>query len=288
MRRLFLFWLAVLPFMTGCGEAYVVINTKYPSGLVDQQTLDLLIGEEKQTVLLALGLPRTALVSKTSSYFLYGDIAPGHELGLAGGVLPFGYGSTGFASVICILLEFDEESVFRRYQIAQHIRGKSEISCVSDCGLSFFTLNELESFMKKDVEVDAFKMKLYLEREKVLQEKADRGDPNSGFELYKIRKYHGEYDFKRLCTLAEQGDYRAQWELGYLHANGLYGVRKDLVLSAMWYGLVKSAGHNPGGFDSIRERLTPAQRIEAEHLYESWKPGQCEHEIFGSEQNSNK
>lgn len=123
-----------------------------------------------------------------------------------------------------------------------------------------------------------------LSEEHLLSE-AEIGNTQAQWQLDKRRELHGKY--KRLCEAAEQGDYRAQWELGYLHANGLYGARKDLVLSAMWYGLVESAGHSPGGVDTIRERLTPEQRIKAEHLYENWKPGQCEREIFGIESNTN-
>lgn len=123
-----------------------------------------------------------------------------------------------------------------------------------------------------------------LSEEQLLSE-AETGNTQAQWQLYKHKELRGKY--KRLCEAAEQGDYRAQWELGYLHANGLYGVRKDLVLSAMWYGLVESAGHNPGGVDTIRERLTLEQRIKAEHLYENWNPGQCEREIFGIESNTN-
>jgi TPR repeat protein len=115
----------------------------------------------------------------------------------------------------------------------------------------------------------------------IFKERAARGDPDAQWKLYKLNKYHGEYDFKWLCKAAEQGDYRAQWELGYLHGYGLYGVRKDLVLSLMYYSLVEAAGHDPKGVDNMRKQLSPEQLTEAEHLYESWKPGRCEREILG-------
>jgi hypothetical protein len=54
----------------------------------------------------------------------------------------------------------------------------------------------------------------------------------------------------------------------------------------MWYGLVESDGHDPKGVDDIREQLSPEQLIEAEHLYENWKPGQCEREILGTNINN--
>ena len=118
---------------------------------------------------------------------------------------------------------------------------------------------------------------------KVLLEGGLRDEPDDEWELYNFKKYHGEYDFKWLCMAAKQGDYRARWELGYLHHYGLYGVRKDLVLSVMWYSLVEADGHNPKGVDNIREQLTPEQLSEADHLYENWKPGRCEREIMGTE-----
>jgi len=104
--------------------------------------------------------------------------------------------------------------------------------------------------------------------------------------LYKNSKSHGVHDFKSLCTAAEEGDYRARWELGYIYLNGLYGVSKDLVKSVMWYSLVEADGHNPTGVDHIRKQLTPEQLTEAEHLYENWKPGRCEREILGTELNN--
>lgn len=122
--------------------------------------------------------------------------------------------------------------------------------------------------------------------QKVLMKRAEGGDASALWELYKHSKFRGEYDFSLLCKAAEQGDYRAQWELGYLHLNGLYGVRKDLVLSVMWYSLVEDSGHDPKGIENIRSQLSAEQLNKAEHLYESWRPGRCEQEIFGTELNN--
>lgn len=113
-----------------------------------------------------------------------------------------------------------------------------------------------------------------------------QGELNAQWELYRLSKFQGTPDFKLLCKIAEQGDYHAQWELGYLHLHGLYGIRKDLVISVMWYSLVEDGGHNPPGVEDIRKKLTPEQLTVAEHLYESWEPGQCEREIFGTEPNN--
>jgi len=115
--------------------------------------------------------------------------------------------------------------------------------------------------------------------EEVLLSEAETGNVTAQWELYKRRKSRGEYDFKWLCKAAEQGDYRSRWELGYLYHYGLYGVRKDLVLSVMRYSLVESVGHDPKGVDNIREQLTPEQLTEAEHLYDNWIPGRCERDL---------
>jgi len=115
--------------------------------------------------------------------------------------------------------------------------------------------------------------------EEYLLSNAEAGDAKAQWELYKLSVSSGERDFKWLCKAAEGGDYRARWELGYLHLNGLYGIQKDLVLSVMWYTLVESAGYDPKGVDNIREQLTPEQLTEAEHLYDNWIPGQCEHNL---------
>lgn len=106
------------------------------------------------------------------------------------------------------------------------------------------------------------------------------------WELYNKSKRRGIHNFKWLCAAAEQGDYRARWELGHIYFKGLYGVRKDLVQSVMWYSLVEADGHNPTSVDDIRTQLTPEQLTEAEHLYENWKSGQCEREISGTVTNN--
>ncbi len=105
----------------------------------------------------------------------------------------------------------------------------------------------------------------------------------SSWELFKSNDSRGEPDFRTLCTAADQGDSRARRELGYLHYHGLYGVRKDPVLSAMWYGLIESYSQGPDNFNTGREQLTPEQQTELVNLYINWKPGHCERELSGIE-----
>lgn len=275
-RLLLLVGLAILPFFSGCVP--VPIGSEPPAELVDQSILDALIGEGKESILGTLGRPAAVLSSETSSYFIYGAHGDEYQILLMVWVPVAGQKYRG-GKLFCVLLELDEENIFRRYRINLHSKNWSDIKSVSDCALSFFTPEELETFTTRDVELEDVFV------EKGLQNRAEQGESEAQWQLYKRSKSRDEYDFKWLCTAAEQGDYRARWELGYLHLHGLYGIRKDLVLSVMWYSLVEAGGHDPKGVDNIRKQLSPEQLTRAQHLYEDWKPGRCEREIIRTEPN---
>jgi hypothetical protein len=282
-----LFGLSLLPFIVGCVP--VPIASEYPSGLIGQSTLDSLIGESKGEILGLLGRPDAVYASESLSYFIYGARGGEYQVALMVWFPVFAqYSRAG--RLYCVLLEFDEENIFRHYRINDY----SSLWSDKNCALSFFTPEEIESFTSIDTEVEAFVKELSQERrkwseerklarKKVLQEEASRGEPEAQWELYELKKYDGEHDFTLLCKAAERGEYRAQRELAYLHLNGLYGVREDLVLSVVWYSFAEADAPDPAGFDNIRKQLTPEQLIEAEHLYENWMPGQCEREILGTE-----
>ena len=256
MRRLLLFGLIIL-LLSGC--VAVPVHSKPPLGFVDQSTLDSLIGDGKESVLILLGYPHDVYVSEKSSYFVYCAYGAEHQVMLMFWFPIFIQEDTD-GKLFCVLLEFDDENIFRRYRIESHSKLWSGAYDMSYCASKFFTPEEIKSFTTKDAVVDAFSQKQSQERKKVLLDT-------------------GKYDIKLLCTAADQGDYRARWELGYIYHNGLYGVSKDLVQSVMWYSLVEADGHDPKGVDNIRKKLTPEQLIEVKHLYENWKPGQCERDL---------
>lgn len=257
MGRLLLFGLIILSCLPGCVP--VPVRSEPPPGFVDQSTLDSLIGNNKESLLISLGYPHDVYVSEESSYFVYCAYGAEHQVVLMVWIPIFPQEDTD-GRLFCVLLEFDDENIFRRYQIESHSKLWSGAYDMSYCASTFFTPEEIQLFTIRDAVVDAFSQKQSRERKNVLLDS-------------------GEYDFKQLCTAAEQGDFRARWELGYIYYNGLYGVNKDLAQSVMWYSLVEADGHNPKGVDNIREQLTPEQLIEAEHLYENWKPGRCERDL---------
>ena len=71
---------------------------------------------------------------------------------------------------------------------------------------------------------------------------------------------------------AEQGDAKAQHNLGVCYAFGL-GVAKDDVIAYMWYNLAAASGHESGkkGRDLLAKRMTAEKIAEAQRLSRDWK-----------------
>ncbi len=72
---------------------------------------------------------------------------------------------------------------------------------------------------------------------------------------------------------AEQGNARAQRALGIMYRYG-YGVAKDFVLAHMWYDLAAAQGNFGSGWERgvVAMKMTPAQLSEAQKLAREWRP----------------
>ncbi len=72
--------------------------------------------------------------------------------------------------------------------------------------------------------------------------------------------------------LAQQGNARAQYNLGVMYYRG-YGVTKDDVLAHMWTNLAAVRGLETARTlrDRLAEKMTPAQLDEAQRLAGEWK-----------------
>ncbi len=72
--------------------------------------------------------------------------------------------------------------------------------------------------------------------------------------------------------LAQQGDARAQYNLGVMYYRG-YGVTKDDVLAHMWLNLAAVRGLETARTlrDRLAEKMTPAQLDDAQRLAREWK-----------------
>ena len=70
---------------------------------------------------------------------------------------------------------------------------------------------------------------------------------------------------------AEQGDANAQGNLGFMYANG-HGVPQDYVMAHMWSNLAAAQGNENGrkNRDLSAGRMTPSQIEEAQRLAREW------------------
>ena len=74
---------------------------------------------------------------------------------------------------------------------------------------------------------------------------------------------------------AVQGYARAQYNLGVMYANG-QGVPEDNVQAHKWFNLAGAGGDEDGrkNRDIVAKVMTPAQIAEAQRLASEWKPKQ--------------
>jgi hypothetical protein len=286
-----------------------------------QSDLDELIGSDRSVVEAHLGKPYAKFGDSNDRYLIYAGGFTYEYFDLVAPVTPpqvfIPYWLIVAATVeedeageyrdhyegdtYCYLFHLDSEDILRRFEL------KKEPDL--DCESAFFSPEQLKSYAETreelrlkviyedDPEAQKNLIKWFGEydvspldssktepvSEDILLIDAKLGNAGAQWELYERRKLRGEHDFEWLCRAAEQGDYRAQWELGFLHYYGLHGVRKDDLLSVMWLSLVESGGHDSFGGYSIRKSLTPEQLAAVEHLLKNWKTGRCEREIFGTE-----
>lgn len=291
MDRILLFGLVILPFLTGCIP--IPVGSKQPPGLVSQQTLDSLIGEDRTTILTSLGRPNDVLVSGKSSYFIYGGHGDEYQVLLLIWV-PVAAQNYETDKLFCVLLEFDEENVFRRYSIERHSKFWSSEENVSDCASTFFSPEELESFKLSNAEVD------YLIKLQLL-EMARQGGSHAQWELY--QKYPTDESIVWLCRSADQGNISARNEIGQLYLYGSDQYRKfkniyiepDLPRSCMWFHLAGKAKiteprkalelpNDSAHYESVEVKrtakaMTKNEIAKAKKLILDWEPGQCERDL---------
>ena len=79
--------------------------------------------------------------------------------------------------------------------------------------------------------------------------------------------------YKLWLPLAEQGDAKAQYNLGVMYANGR-GVPQDYVLAHMWWNLAGSNGDKDavGNRNIVEKKMTPSQIAQAQEMARNWKP----------------
>jgi hypothetical protein len=296
MSRLLLFGLALLPFLAGCIP--LPVGSKHPYGMIDQSSLDAMIGEDKKSILLSFGRPDVVFSNEKSSYLIYGAYGTEHQALLLVWV-PVAGQSDPEGTLYCVLLEFDEENIFRRYKINTHSRIWSSKTTASDCALSFLNPEEYENM-------------------DLLRKKAIQGEPKAQWQLYKNLPIKENIIW--LCYAADQGLTSARNELGMLYYYGTNEYRKitkhyirehrkfakidvqaDLPRSCMWFHLagqvrinMLSDTHESESESTINEdpeilgvsmqrycaAMSQEQQSISIKLLEEWKPGKCEKDLL--------
>ncbi len=99
---------------------------------------------------------------------------------------------------------------------------------------------------------------------------------NVGVAAYKWGKYG--IALREWRPLAEQGNAKAQYNLGVMYGKGL-GVPQDEAQAYMWFKLATSKIPPGEGRDLavkkrdiVAEKMTPAQISEAQKLAREWRP----------------
>jgi TPR repeat protein len=100
---------------------------------------------------------------------------------------------------------------------------------------------------------------------------AAAGPLEEGETAYQSGNY--ETALRLVRPLAEQGNARAQFDLGVIYNNGR-GVPQDYVLSYMWFNLSAARGEPEAAErrDFVQQSMSPPQVAEAQKLAREWKP----------------
>lgn len=108
---------------------------------------------------------------------------------------------------------------------------------------------------------------------------ADQGDARAQFNLGLMyangrgvsQDYAAAISWYRKA--ADQGDAEAQFNLGLMYANSR-GVPKDPVSAHMWFSLAAASGDKAaeGNRQRVAAKMTPSQVAKAQGLANGWKP----------------
>ncbi|MEH6405216.1 MAG: tetratricopeptide repeat protein [Sneathiella sp.] len=92
---------------------------------------------------------------------------------------------------------------------------------------------------------------------------------NEGWDAFEKGNY--ATTIKEWKPLAEQGDVKAQYNLGAVYENGK-GVWQDYKKAHMFYNLAASNGDAIGGEsrDKLAKKMTPQQISEAQNMAREW------------------
>lgn len=271
---------SLVTMLSGC--ILLSLPDERPTGFPEESAVQPLLGRSWTEVVDQLGPPVYTTHMDLSSYYLY-EVPRVDK-----GVDPF------FPFVVyeqieahCLLLEFGSDNTLRRFETFKFDPwwgGYSEpvtFKCINSPHVAHIARPELWSSDWPLRELGRAIGPLSEDLKKTLK-RAEEGDAEAQFQLYRA---HSKLDFSRLawlCRAADQEYVRAQVQVGDFFRHGWYPVEQDLTQAYLWYSLA-ARGDDRHLYESklqaVKRVMTSDHIAEAERMLADWKPGQCEFEL---------
>jgi len=233
----------------------------WPSDFVQKDKLPEFIGKSERDVLEELGVPRYVVRETDGVSYLYEKIEKDTAVFVVL-YIPIGF-SRKYPEVSCVLLNFDKEGVVREYHTE---------SGGAAYGAGYEVLNsctDLFVFKHSDLINGCVYARI--------------GGNLKAEDEYQEYLWSSSVDTARLhnlCHAADQGHPKAQIEVGRLFSEGVAGAQPDLGRAYVWYSLAIRGCFVGSELQSLKEKMSPQEIAEAEHMLANWKPGQCERDLM--------
>jgi hypothetical protein len=189
----------------------------------------------------------------------------------------------------CVLLDFDEQYMLRRYEIKScglfgedcptHRAGEIAWGFL-DCRQLFWSLDQLEHIGVEDTQ--HIRPLVNLTNEEMLI-KAEKGDAAAQLQVYWSST--GPKRLSWLCRSADAGYPFAQAELARLYRWGLYGVERDLAKAYLWYWHANKQHPEMWKLELnevLRALLSDEMEPRAKPIPTELQPGQCQRDLAPS------
>jgi hypothetical protein len=266
--------------LVGCGIPLSLPDER-PSDFPEESAVKPLIGHSWTEIVKQLGPPDYTTYRNGISYYLYETLRRDKALDL---LFPLYVAEQGEA--YCLLLEFGDDNLLRRYQFISHELPWEDsridtYKCTHVDDVAYYgSPNDWSSDwplreLGRTIGPLSEDLKRTLKR-------AEEGDAEAQFQLYRA---HSKLGFSRLawlCRAADQEYVQAQVQVGDFFRHGWYPVEQDLTQAYLWYSLA-ARGDGRHLYESkllaVKRVMTSDHIAEAERMLADWKPGQCELEL---------
>jgi len=295
--------------LSGCW--FVHIKGEAPGSLGNIDLLQSFIGQESESVIRELGLPREVLSDGEKQFMLYSATSDETSILMVTWAPVWAFDDIE-NTAHCLRFELDSDNVVKDYRLESRVIGTYaltlEFNLTSNCREVFWNEKELTKLKKttdfpstwiesekkwEERRKQATNERLELQR-KQLELKAEQGDADSQYKMFEnlsVRKPQEALAW--LCRSADSGNQSARVTLAGLYEgesdyDTLIGkgykwlkqgfVESNYKLSYVWR--VLSGRFDQAHLEYFADRfLTTEEQLEAEKMLKEWQPGNCEREL---------